>query len=602
MHPKATDKTSSPPKPSSTTARIEDGKIKKPRAQSKSDITAVQHINGKTYACESCKRGHRVHKCDHGRTRPISETNQPGRPSGGQKRGCQCPRNCACTSKTCKCQRDCSCTQEMFVIVRVEAPQPQINRDSTSTPKPIWEDANGNKMTLKKVWADANGKQINEQEYQERKRKLREREEGIVTTPLSPSSSTPETKSCCAAKPAKQEPQSPALPDDIPSASGCRHRQNLSTMPSSDPPTADSLLLPPKRSSDLWTTTCTCGSGCSCLYCPEHPNNATSVNHTQLQVKNFAEHAYAAQGFSLDTQFMPQSDSRSCMGGRQTFFLSRTPNVSHQQLQQFFSESDPSAIYLTYPIQQHSWTNQPLSAHCSHSHSPSASITMTPEPTDSNFLDPAADFSSSAIPWELLPDDSNGTWNFSDGQLGTNGFSWMDVDASRGTDYHVGQATVASSTNPMALQVPQPTSGAQLSSSGVNFDLILQNSLGIPQTTLPQYNSVNGPMNDAYMTFPPSNFAATSSRSMHPLDLNMNVTQLQQSSHHISTTAAAIPGSAYQSQIDPPAIHSCCGGHGSNHGLTTYQPWNDLDSFDNAPSDLRSSINIPNSPPILNGA
>lgn len=226
---------------------------------------------------------------------------------------------------------------------------------------------------------------------------------------------------------------------------------------------------------------------------------------------------------------------------------------------------------------------------------------MTPEPTDSSFLDPAVDFSSSTIPWELLPDDSNGTWNFSDGQLGSNGFSWMDVDASRGTDYHVGQATVASSTDPMTLQAPQPTSGSQLSTAGVNFDLMLQNSLDLSQTTLPQYDPVNGSIN-GYMSFPPASFATTSSRPIHPLGLNMNVSQLQQPSYHIPTTTTATTGAPYQSQLDPSVMRSCCGGHGNNLGLTTSPAWNDLESFDAPPSDLRASTDIPNSPPILNGA
>ncbi|KEF51330.1 uncharacterized protein A1O9_12680, partial [Exophiala aquamarina CBS 119918] len=437
MLPKSSDKVSSPPK----TARVEDGKVKKLKSSTKAEptITAIQHINGKTYACESCKRGHRVHKCDHGKTRPISETNQPGRPSGGQKRGCQCPRNCACTSKTCKCQRDCSCTQDMYVIVRVDGPQ-LLNRDASSTPKPVWEDADGNKMTLKKVWADANGKQIDEEEYNKRRQKNKEREEGLPPT-LDLMSCCATTTTTTTVKQPKQEPESP--PPTAP-VGGCRHRQNLSSFPANATLVPDQPQLSAKSANDPLMAACSCGSGCSCLYCPDHPNNATSINHTQQQVKNFAEQAYTGQGFVPNPSFVPETHSRSCMGGRPTFFLSRTPGISQQQLQQFFPEDlNPNAIYLTYPIQQHSWTNQPMAAHCSHISSPSAPMAVTPDTSDP-FADPPSDFVDTSAPWELLPDDSNGTWNFSDSHLGDNGFSWVDFDASRGTDYNIGQATVAS--------------------------------------------------------------------------------------------------------------------------------------------------------------
>ncbi|KIW28769.1 uncharacterized protein PV07_04643 [Cladophialophora immunda] len=434
------DPWTTPPKvasPARGNSRVEDGKVKKLKTY-KSETPAIQHFNGKTYACESCKRGHRVHKCDHGKTRPISETHQPGRPSAGQKRGCHCPRNCACTTKACKCDRDCACTQEMYLIVRVDNPA-AIGRDATSTPKPIWEDAEGNKMTLKKVWADANGKEINDEEYQDRKRRMKEREEAQSDEAKSP---------CCSSGKPNAEPESPK--------GGCRHRQNVAAipplpgLPKPDPELVQGLQPQPSES---WKSSCSCGSGCSCLYCPDHPNNATSINHTQQQVKNLAEQAYIGNQSLTPVAPMPQNNPRSCMGGQPSFFLSRTPAVSQQQLQQFFSDTlNPNAIYLTYPIQQHSWTNRPLSSHCSHGNSPSSRIGVPPNDV---YADPPTE---TPTPWDLLPNESNGTWNFSDGQLGDNSFSWTDFEASYGTDYAIGQARVASMPNAHGIPMFQPQS------------------------------------------------------------------------------------------------------------------------------------------------
>ncbi|KAJ9601955.1 hypothetical protein H2200_013514 [Cladophialophora chaetospira] len=426
------------PSPPKSAARVEDGKVKKLKSSYKNDIPAIQHINGKTYACESCKRGHRVHKCDHGKTRPISETNQPGRPSAGSKRGCHCPRNCACTTKTCKCERDCACTQEMFLVVRLDNPV-AISRESTSTPKPVWEDAEGNQLTLKKVWADANGKEIDDEEYQARQRLMKEREDAAKDAPQS---------SCCSSRQPKKEPDSPK--------GGCRHLQSMAAI---QPHPGPSLLEATPQSQttkpapEPWMSTCSCGTGCSCLYCPDHPNNATSINHAQQQVKNIAEQAYAGGNTLTPVPSNTESTSRSCMGGQPSFFLSSTPDVSQHHLQQFFADTlNPNAIYLAYPISQHSWTNRPLSSHCSHVPSPTNVMAMSPNDHDP-FTDPLSDMSTPLH----LPNDVNGTWNFSDGQLGGTSFSWTGMDASYGTDYSIGQATVASISNiPMPLMQATP--------------------------------------------------------------------------------------------------------------------------------------------------
>ncbi|EXJ93273.1 hypothetical protein A1O1_01665 [Capronia coronata CBS 617.96] len=335
----------------------------------------------------------------------------------------------------------------MYVIVRVDGPQ-TINREATTTPRPVWEDENGYTMTLKKVWADANGKEIDDEEYQARRRRMKEREEGMTSTP------EVDKSSCCSSKKTKEESQSPSHA----SSSGCRHRQNITISQSeADKRPTDSAQDATRPGKDAWVATCSCGSGCSCLYCPDHPNNETSIKHTQQQVKILAEQAYAGEGL-MPTSVTTDNNPRSCMGGRPSFFLSKTPGVSQQQLEQFFPEdSDPGAIYLTYPIQQHSWTNQPLSAHCSHVQSPATAVATSPDPTE-RYLEPVNEVPSLSTPWDLFPVDSAGTWDFSDGPLGNTSFSWIDLDSSRGTDYSIGQATVASIGNrnmPMMLSAPQ---------------------------------------------------------------------------------------------------------------------------------------------------
>ncbi|KAK5045099.1 hypothetical protein LTR84_010247 [Exophiala bonariae] len=478
----------------------------------------------------------------------------------------------------------------MYVIVRVDGPQ-LISRDATSTPKPVWEDADGNQMTLKKVWADANGKQIDEEEYNKRKRKFKEREEGLPPT----LTATPEIKSCCATKSTRPKHELDSPPSTT-APSGCRHRQNLSALPAHDSLMSDQVPPAFKSAVDPWMTACSCGSGCSCLYCPDHPNNATSINHTQQQVKNFAQHAYAGQGLVQNTSFVPEAHSTSCMGGRPSFFLSRTPGVSQQQLEQLFSDNlNPNAIYLTYPIQQHSWTNQPMSAHCSQIPSPAAPLAATPE-TGDQFVNPEPDFVDTSVPWELLPDNSNGTWNFSDSQLGDNGFSWMDFDASRGTDYNVGQATVASSLGPyeFSLQVPHPITAI---SPLANFDSILSNNIAIDlNNAIPHSPAHLGPQ-PGFQPFP------ITGAELDPQPISLTMAPSQQSLY-ATEHLESFPFSRPHPAVQPAApVRSCCGG---SNQVTIPQSikWNGNDIFLNqgVTTDLRSPMPIPNSPPILNGA
>lgn len=574
MQERSADKVASPPK----NGRVEDGRIRKIKSANKSEVTAIQHFNGKTYACESCKRGHRVNKCDHGKTRPISETNQPGRPSAGQKRGCHCPRNCACTTKTCKCERDCACTQEMYLVVRVDGPQ-TISREATSSPKPVWEDANGNTMTLKKVWADANGKQIDVAEYNERKRRMKEREEGTASTPESVKSS------CCGGS--KKPKEESASPQPAPTM-GCRHRQNIEKKPEIDNLTPNIAGQAADHNNGSWKAACSCGSGCSCLYCPDHPNNTTSINHTQQQVKNLAQQAYSEVDGLMPVSFIPDTNSTSCMGGRPTFFLSRTPDVSQQQL------LDPNAIYLRYPISQHSWTNQPASAHCSHVPSPSAVMRMTPDANEA-YVDALNEGQDGSLPWEFLPNESNGTWDFSGGQMGDTSFSWTDFDATHGTDYSIGEATVASMSHGDMFSLPQPSTAQQTPDIHISMDPMLSptnlNGLSIFDSNSISGGTATPDPHNLYMNLQPQNELANHTNFTPNLPPTQGLSQHHPYNGHVIHGAPSVPGQLYgltpsAGGISPMKIHSAI--------PTT---WHHPDTVSNIdPMGTTSS----NSPPIAN--
>ncbi|KIW93051.1 uncharacterized protein Z519_06900 [Cladophialophora bantiana CBS 173.52] len=449
-----------------------------------------------------------------------------------------------------------------------------IDRDATSTPKPVWEDADGNKMTLKKVWADANGKEINDEEYQDRKKRMKEREEA----------KSDEVKSSCCGS-GKPNAELDSL------KGGCRHRQNVAAIqphpgflkPGPDP----AQRLQPKPASETWKASCSCGSGCSCLYCPDHPNNATSINHTQQQVKNLAEQAYIGNQNLTQVPSMPQNNPRSCMGGQPSFFLSRTPDVSQQQLQQFFSDTlNPNAIYLTYPIQQHSWTNRPLSSHCSHVHSPPEMIGMS----QTDMYDPLAD---TPTPWDLLPSESNGTWNFSDGQLGDNSFSWTDVGASYGTDYAIGQARVASMSNAHDISAFQPQPAPRTRSMNIDVSSITSPSLlnGFPDA-LPLFDSGDGFMS----------FEETATQNPSSQNIQANVFG---SGTHPEFPASSLPGFSVSRTPDlhsaePAAQVNAQGSHVDDGGSIL---WNGYDNYQDSRNDSElNGIPVPNSSAIASNA
>lgn len=309
---------------------MEEKRIRK--SEKKAEVIPKQFFDGKTYACQSCKNGHRVRTCNHGRTKPIAPTNQPGRPSSGSKRKCTCPKNCGCKDN-CKCDRDCLCTQKMYLIALVSKPEiKEIPR--TNSPKPpIWENESGQAETLKTVWADASGQLLSDAEAQRRQREKEQREQG-------------QTGGCCSTKAVNEEVAKPAP------KGGCRHREAIKQEQST--PALDSTLLAPAG-----TNRCTCGTACQCTLCPEHPNNAATRQYTAQTLNTMAtQHNYLPSPSMISgPMYTPDVPQESCMGGQTRFYLSRS-KPTQQDFQNFFPGAVSGDYVMSYPVDQWS-THQP---------------------------------------------------------------------------------------------------------------------------------------------------------------------------------------------------------------------------------------------------
>src|SRR5271154_2780670 len=146
-------------KVSTSQTKIQDGRVEKSRARKGESKLPNYSIAGRTFACQSCKKGHRVSKCTHALERPVHMTNDPGRPSADQKRHCDCPKQCSCTKKNCKCARNCMCTQVMYILVHVPFENQAENTETS-----------GEWRIDKEVITDLKGNRLSEEEIQERAR------------------------------------------------------------------------------------------------------------------------------------------------------------------------------------------------------------------------------------------------------------------------------------------------------------------------------------------------------------------------------------------------------------------------------------------------
>jgi hypothetical protein len=300
----------------------------------KTDQTPKQYFAGQTYACQACKNGHRVRTCNHGRTKPIAPTNQPGRPSSGSKRKCSCPKNCDC-KYNCKCDKNCLCMQKMYLIVLVSQPDAKDTPRSNSPMPPVWDTEDGQKETLKPVWTDISGQMLSPAEVDRRKRETEEREQGR---------SIP--GGCCSSKNTQDAPTTAPT-------TGCRHREAIKQEQST--PIPDPALLNPATASR-----CTCGTSCQCKLCPEHPNNAATKQYT-AQTLDFmtSQNSYMpANSMMMGSMYTPDVPQESCMGGQPRFYLTRQ-QPTQQDFHTFFPGATNGDYVMSYPIDRTAWPMSP---------------------------------------------------------------------------------------------------------------------------------------------------------------------------------------------------------------------------------------------------
>jgi hypothetical protein len=318
MSPETSPESSSP---QASGRKVQNGRIEKSKAK-KDSKQPTYRIGGRTFACEACKKGHRVSKCTHASERPVSMTNDPGRPSGDQKRHCDCPKQCACTKKNCKCDRNCSCTQSMYMLVYVPM------KDGEKAKEGEWQIG-------QEVITDLQGKQLTDEEIRVRnelkqlQQMARSGTPGSATLKASPTISESTPRSCC------------------------QHKKNIEEQKQPEP-TPEELPAGQRRPQ------CNCGTGCTCAFCLDHPNNQTSHLLAQQQAAYFSSQTHGQQ--QMYPSWEPPQVGGSCMGTNPRFAVSNTPNPSQSQFQSLFPAVGPAGqggYFISYPFTKFSGFVQP---------------------------------------------------------------------------------------------------------------------------------------------------------------------------------------------------------------------------------------------------
>ena len=303
--------------------RVEKSRVKRPDTKS-----ANYSIAGRTYACDSCKKGHRVSKCTHALQRPVHMTNDPGRPSADQKRHCDCPKQCSCTKKNCKCDRTCLCTQLMYMLVYVPFTKGREEQENVvgewRVDREVITDLKGNQLSLSEI-------RSREEKKQRQPGDGRSKVADTRTTPLQkPSSLTDTTK-----------------PSISKVSNCCSHKQAIKT--NAVPKTPIIVSQP----SDAARRLCDCGSACACAFCLDHPNNSVSQDiarqkatayfaqeppERSIKTDDFADHLMPARG--------------SCMGTSPQFAMLNNSNPSSMELSNAFGTDSTSqnGYFLSYPL------------------------------------------------------------------------------------------------------------------------------------------------------------------------------------------------------------------------------------------------------------
>ena len=287
-------------------------------------------IDGRTFACQECKNGHRVGLCTHHEKRPLYRTNEPGRPAAGKQRRCQCPKRCGHSHK-CRCDRDCSCTQKMYFIAFF---------DSNGRPVPTCggkpEDGQGGAWEIvQTVTTDLKANILPPEEVDKRHR----RRKSQTQNPESP-------------LPAVTVQFQNRPPDPSNSLGSSEAAATVPDRDASDLPHTDDQLFPSNLDQVRPTVTvpqgsiCGCGPSCNCAFCLEHPNNATSRRLVQ-------QNAIHLSTQDVPTLFTPDQTVPSCTGAAPQFALFPGAFPSEADLQSLFppSEQQRDGLFLAWPVQ-----------------------------------------------------------------------------------------------------------------------------------------------------------------------------------------------------------------------------------------------------------
>jgi hypothetical protein len=335
--------------PTSIGDKVQDGRVQKPKAKKKDGIVPNYSINGRTFACEGCKNGHRVSKCTHAAQRPVHMTNDPGRPSADQKRHCDCPRTCQCIKKNCKCDRKCNCMQTMYMLVCV----PMGDKESDE------EKQMGEWQIGRTVITDLKGKELTTDEValrrQEKSRQQQGRTSRASTLGAVNGSLPPQGPTTRFATPVSiKNEESATLPVSMPK-SGCCSRKNIQDQrPVVEVKAEQAATVEAKH----LQRHCNCGDDCACAICLVHPNNATSHRIIQQRAVELSNNALALRGNAVDQSHRtrPEEKGLSCRGTNPQFAWHTNPNPSAADLQTLFGTDHmaDSGYYISYPVHGYS--------------------------------------------------------------------------------------------------------------------------------------------------------------------------------------------------------------------------------------------------------
>lgn len=370
--------------------------------------------NGVKYACIACQGGHRVRACKHD-DKPLFPCAQPGRPPAGTRQYCDCPKVCTCRATkagACKCKpKECYCTRIGTYYVSVQI---TLGGQCESEGTPVTTDWHGNPLSPEQV-----------EEFRQKKIQLHRGNSNTqatrflsATTPAATSSSsTPEDLFSFTATPATtiSNTDGSVTPGHLSSSAATPSTCCSSTIV---PPIRPNCPIPPETGAEAFDNNllentylpvpapsscgkkaaiessataghcgqgepksgaCSCGPGCTCAFCHQHPYNKTSQylaqryadrntpyghdiysnldggrmhNLDQLWAEHPLQQALPVEVNSPAYYTLADPQTQSCMGATPRYAIASTQNPSEQELNRMFGQSDPTArtYTFTYPV------------------------------------------------------------------------------------------------------------------------------------------------------------------------------------------------------------------------------------------------------------